>query len=106
MILNYGWLNIGSFILGLIAWMIPIYSMIQPRKTRRNHSILILLSISACAISLWFQIAYNTYLVEIQDWTVLLDTSNTLNWVAAILLIVTIFLNIISLIVYRNTVFD
>lgn len=104
--LNNGWLNIGSFVLGLLAWIIPIYSMIQRKKMGRNHSISIFLSMTACAIALWFQIAYNNYLVNLQDWGSLLDTTSTLNWVAAVLLIVTIFLNMISLIIYRNTVSD
>lgn len=101
--LDYGWLNIGSFVLGLIAWIIPVYSMIQRKKIGKNHSIMILLSMMACAIALWFQIVYNSYLVDIQDWTALLDTTSTLNCVAAVLLIVTILLNVINLIIYRNT---
>ncbi|WP_414839577.1 hypothetical protein [Carnobacterium sp. TMP28] len=99
---DYFWLNIGSLVLGLIAWIIPIVSIMQRNKKATNHSIMILLSMGACAIALWFQLSYSNYLVEINDLTALMDTIGTLNWVAAILLIVTIGLNIISLATNRK----
>lgn len=94
---DYGWLNVGSLVLGLIAWLIPIVSIMQHKKGKNKFSLILsLLSVGACAIALWFQISYNNYLVQIQDWTALMDTTSTLNWVSAVLLIVTVVLNSIS----------
>lgn len=93
---DYGWLNVGSLVLGLIAWFIPVVNIIQHKKGKKFSLILSLLSMGACVIALWFQISFNNYLVQIQDWTALMDTTNTLNWVSAVLLIVTVVLNNIS----------
>jgi len=57
-------------------------------------------SFSACAISLCMQIFYTDYLVNIADWAALLDTSHAVAWVAWVLLIVTMILNVITLVVY------
>lgn len=94
---DYGWLNIGSLILGLVAWYIPASRILSTNKKEGHYSIEAMLSLTACATALWFQLAYNNYLVQIQDWSALADTTFTLNWVAAVLLIVTIALNIINI---------
>lgn len=99
----YGWLNLGSLVLGLIAWILPIVNLI--RNGKRGHSnsfVLSILSMGACIISLWFQILYNHHLVEIEDWSALMDTTGTLVWVSAVLVIVTIILNIINMFLYKN----
>lgn len=103
---DYGWLNIGSLILGLIAWLIPVVSILLYKKRKKKFLFVTsLLSMGACAIALWFQIFYNHYLVQIQDWTALMDTTSTLNWVSAVLLIVTILLNVLSaMVTHKNIV--
>lgn len=101
---DYGWLNIGSLILGLFAWLIPAVSILRHKK-RKNKFLFVasLMSMGACAIALWFQISYNHYLVQIQDWTALMDTTSTLNWVSAVLLIVTILLNVLNaMVAHKN----
>lgn len=40
--------------------------------------------------------------VKIKDWSALMDTMDTVAYVAAVLLIVTIILNAITLIIYRD----
>ena len=60
------------------------------------------MSISACAISLCFQIFYNNHLVKIGDWSALIDIKSTMAFVSATLLVVTILLNAITLLVYRD----
>lgn len=63
-----GWLNVGSLVLGLIAWILPVVSLMRYKKNVHNHwFVLSILSISACAISLYFQIFYNYHLVKIKD---------------------------------------
>jgi hypothetical protein len=96
-------LNPGSLVLGLIAWILPVVNLIQYKKYNyRNWAIRSIISMSACSISLCFQIFYNNHLVKIKDWTALMDTTGALVFVASVLLIVTIILNVITLIIYNN----
>jgi cytochrome c oxidase subunit 4 len=48
------------------------------------------------------QIFYTNHLVKIEDWSALMDTSQAVAFVAALLLVVTIILNAITLIVYHG----
>lgn len=98
-----GWLNIGSLVLGLIAWLLPVVNLVRYiLGKQRNWAILSILSISACAISLCFQIFYNNHLVKIEDWSALMDTTRAVAILSAVLLVVTIILNAITLVVYRD----
>ncbi|MEG6521528.1 hypothetical protein [Desulfotomaculum sp. 1211_IL3151] len=98
-----GWLNVGSLLLGLIAWTLPVVNLMQYKKREfRNWSTLSIMSIIACSISLYFQIIYTNYLVKIEDWSALMDTSGVLVFVGSVLLIVTLLLNVITLIVYNG----
>ncbi|WP_343035088.1 hypothetical protein [Sporosarcina jiandibaonis] len=48
-----GLLNLGSFVLGLIAWILPVVNLMRYGKHgRRNWATLSIMSLSACAISL------------------------------------------------------
>ena len=87
MMIEAYWLNIGSLILGLIAWN---------RNFKRTGTFSIV-SLSACAASLCMQIFYTDHLVKIEDWTALMDISYAVAFVSLILLMVTIILNVISL---------
>ena len=96
-----GWLILGSLVLGLIAWILPVVNLVQRNKTdHRNWVVFSVVSVSACAISLCMQIFYTNHLVKAEDWSALLDTSSAVALVAAILLVVTIILNAFSLVVY------
>lgn len=98
-----GLLNFGSLILGLIALTIPVVNFIQYKKqNNKKRGVLSFISISSCAVSLCFQILYCYYLVEIEDWSALMDISGSIAFVAMLLLIVTIILNPINLIVFRD----
>ena len=98
-----GLLNLGSLLLGLLAWILPVVNLMRRKKQDyRNWVVLSIMSISACAISLCFQIFYNYHLVKVEDWSALMDTAGAVSFVAAVLLIVTIILNAITLIVYRD----
>jgi len=97
------WLNLGSLVLGLIAWILPVVNLLRYGKhDHRNWTALSIMSISACAISLCFQIFEINHRVKVEDWSALMDTMNAVAFVSAILLIVTIILNVITLIVYRD----
>lgn len=97
------WLNLGSLVLGLIAWILPIINLLQHNKAEhRNWVVFSVASIGACAISLCLQLYYANHLVKIEDWSALIDTSHAVALVATFLLVVTIILNAITLIVYRG----
>jgi cytochrome c oxidase subunit 4 len=98
-----GLLNFGSLMCGLIAWILPVINLIRYKEhDNRNWVALSIMSISACAISLYFQVLYNNHLVNISDWSALMDITDAMVFVATVLLIVTIILNVITLLVYRN----
>jgi hypothetical protein len=100
---DYGLLNLGSLLLGLIAWILPVVNLAKYDKANhRNWVVFSVASVSACAISLCMQICYGNYLVRREDWSALMDTSNAVALVSAILLVVTIVLNAITLVIYNG----
>ncbi|MUV38147.1 hypothetical protein JNUCC1_01978 [Lentibacillus sp. JNUCC-1] len=48
--IDAGWLNIGSLILGLVAWIIPAINLVEKNK-RIINGLLLPLSVSALALS-------------------------------------------------------
>lgn len=94
-----GWLNVGSFVLGLIAWILPIFHL---EKSREKRFALSVASFSACGIALCFQIFYINHVVNLEDFVALMDTMSAVAFASAVLLIVTIVLNAISLLFHRN----
>lgn len=100
-----GLLNVGSLVLGLIAWILPGVNLLWYKKQdHRNWVVFSMISISACAISLCFQILSNYHLVRIEDWSALMDTMGAVVLAASVLLIVTIVLNAITFIIYRHRI--
>ncbi|WP_100407624.1 hypothetical protein [Bacillus solitudinis] len=99
----FGLLNLGSLVLGLMAWILPIVNLTRDNKQENENWIaLSIISISACSISLCFQIFYTYHKVTVEDWGALMDTMYAVAFASAILLIVTIILNAITLNVYRH----
>lgn len=91
--MEYGWLNIGSLLLGLTAWILPLV-FIFASQLRANRWVPIV-SLAACSVALVLQIAYQNHLVRIEDWTGLEDTSGPLLNVSSVLVLVTLVLNVI-----------
>lgn len=87
--------------LGLVAWILPLVHMRRIKKNA-NGGLLAIISMSACAISLCLQIFYQYHLVEIEDWSALMDTTGAVAFASAVLLIGTLFLNGLTLVVNRN----
>lgn len=99
--LGAGWLNLGSLVLGLVAWLLPVVNLVRSGKAgQRNFAVLSIVSVSTCAVSLCLQIFYTDYLVKIGDWAALMDTSSAVALVSATLLVITLVLNAVALIVY------
>ncbi|WP_078551962.1 hypothetical protein [Bacillus alkalicellulosilyticus] len=101
---DYSLPNVGSFVLGLIAWILPIVILADSTKKNQKKWLVVLLfiSFSACAIAVCFQLIYSFYLVTIEDWGALMDTAGGVAFAAAFLVIVTIVLNALALIAYRK----
>lgn len=95
-------LNFVSLILGLIAWILPIINIINKKLYNKNWSNLSVISMGACATSIYFQFLYNNHLVNINDWTAIMDTIGTSILLSSVLLVITIILNIITLIMYNE----
>jgi len=93
------WLNLGSLLFGLIAWILPAIILMQHRKTR-DMVLFSIASVSACAISLCLQIVSVSLLVRREDWSALMDISPTLVLVASVLLAGTLILNAVTLGIY------
>lgn len=89
-----GWLNLGSLLLGLIAWALPVIGLMRRNKPGRGRRVVFsAVSFGACAVSLCMQLFYTDHLVKIEDWSALMDTSHATALAAATLLIVTVILN-------------
>ena len=100
---GYSLLNLGSLVLGLIASLLPIVTLVtQNRAHSRNWMIMSVVSIGACGISLCLQLFYSAHLVRIEDWSALMDSANAAAWVSAALLACTLALNALSLAVHRG----
>ncbi|MUV37877.1 Cytochrome-c oxidase [Lentibacillus sp. JNUCC-1] len=101
--MDVAWLNVGSLVLGLIAWTLPVVNLMQAKKPENKRwLVLLFISFSACAISLSFQIFYTNHLVKIEDLSALMDTIGAVAFASAVLLSVTILLNAVTLILYRQ----
>ena len=91
-------LMLGSLVLGLIAWILPSVSISRyKRNYNMNWAIYSIISISACAVAISFQVIYSNHIVKIGDWSALMDTSGTITMLSIFLLISTLVLNVISL---------
>ena len=99
-----GLLNLGSLLLGLVAWILPVVNLVRAYRGDHhgNRAALSIASFSACAVSLCLQFSYQHYLVRIGDWAALMDTAGAVTLVATVLVIVTIILNVLTLLVYRD----
>ncbi|MFL8938270.1 hypothetical protein ACKA06_15880 [Rossellomorea oryzaecorticis] len=97
------WLNLGSLVLGLIAWVLPLITLVADKKENTPHrGMLSIISFSACGVSLCFQILYIYHKVTVEDWSALLDTMYAVASASVLLLAVTILLNLLSFIVQRR----
>lgn len=95
----YGLLNIGSLLLGLAAWVLPVAAMV----CRQKPSLLCAASFSLCSLSLLLQICYTQYLVTIRDWSAIEDTHYAVVFAAAVLLSVTAILNLAAWMINKRT---
>ncbi|MFY9178025.1 MAG: hypothetical protein WBI74_12560 [Caldicoprobacterales bacterium] len=95
-------LMIGSLVLGLIAWALPAINIARYKQSFDNNwAIYSIVSVSACAVSISFQLIYCNYIVIKEDWAALMDTVGVSTGLSVFLLISTLVLNATSLILYK-----
>lgn len=93
-------LNLGSLLLGLTAWIVPILAIKNFGKSEMNNCFrFIIVSFSACVASLCLQLFEINHRIQIQDWSALMDTIGTLIWVAVVLAVITLILNMMALVI-------
>ena len=96
-------LMLGSLILGLIAWILPITNISRYKMNyNKNWATYSIMSMSACAIAINLQVIYSNHIVQIGDWSALMDTSGTSTLLSIVLLMSTLALNLTSLAMYRT----
>ena len=91
-----GDLNLFSLVLGLAAWILPLVHMSRLRPTTPLHRLYrtSLISFFCCALALVFQLYYQLHLVDIQDWSAMMDTTHAVCRAAAVLLAGTALVNL------------
>lgn len=94
----YGLLNIGSLLMGLAAWALPVAAMVS----RQRPALLGAASFSLCSLSLLLQICYTQHLVTLRDWSAMEDTHYAVVFAAAVLLSVTAVLNLAAWLSFRR----
>ena len=101
--MNYTLLNLGSVILGLLAWVLPwmpvkgkILSAIRRRGLHQW------VSFTCCALALWLQLCYQWHLADIGDWSALGDTAGAVMKVSAFLVLTTAADNLLARVLWRQ----
>lgn len=98
--------NLGSILLGLIAWTIPIVVIKPDHKIKIKNTFFSLFSFSACIGALCLQIFEMSYRVKVQDWSALMDTCGVLIRVVILFVVITVILNVIALKVFYEKEVD
>lgn len=92
--------SVGSIILGLIAIAIPFFA-IRGVKFPLHSS---LYSFTACTLSLLLQFYEIKNRVELNDFSAIMDTINTLCMVATVFIIVVIIINAVAMILHNRRI--
>ncbi|MCM3740313.1 hypothetical protein M3210_08520 [Oceanobacillus luteolus] len=100
-----GWFNLVSLVLGGMAWILPVISMLKYEDHFKRWAAFSMISLMACSAALFFQIFSLYERVKAEDWAALLDTMSFIVSVSVILLIGTILLNVITINMYRKKQF-
>ena len=85
--------NLLSIGIGLAGWLLAVIAI-----CKRGSLLLMYLSMTACALAQLVQFVQYRYLARIEDTAAFLDTAGGRLFGAAVLVIVTVILNIVALI--------
>lgn len=94
--------NLGSIVLGIISWIPPAIAMHKYKSNGEKHRTFCILSFSFCLASMYLQFFEINHLVQIQDWATLMDITATLRWIAVVLAVITILLNTVVYVLYKE----
>lgn len=89
-----GLLNIGSLILGLCAWMIPIVLLLKGKASSLRAVKAIFISFVCALISMLMQMMETKQLIDKNDWSALMDTQGAVVFAAVVMLVGVIVLNL------------
>jgi len=104
----YNLLLWGSFLIGLIAWLLPIISFASENKAKHKKQVpfSIITSFSLCSIALFISVLFTNHLVNElvnnSHWTPLADIYPGIVYATFILTTVTIAINVIIWNIYNN----
>lgn len=87
--------NLGSFVFGIMSWIIPIVAISQCKKGYKSVNFSFY-SCTFCAIALVLQLFEVRNRVNIGDFNALMDTIGAVAVVAALLVVITFMLNLIA----------
>lgn len=85
--------HLGSILFGLLAWLLPLCALAGTKKPPLVRAGLTNVSFACCALALCLQIMEVRRLVDLSDWSSLMDTQNAVVFVSTVLLVVTAALN-------------
>ena len=91
--------NVGSIILGLIAWTFADLAIAKHNHAQRFTTI----SFSACCLSLVLQLLEVSNRVNLGDYAAIEDTIRAVLFAAVILVVVTVVLNVVALVKSSRT---
>lgn len=93
----------SSIVLGLMAWIFPVIAIKRMEKGQKTYnSLFFFASFIACALSLCMQILNTGILVQMQDFVSLSDTAMATLCAAIVLILVTIFTNLVAMNICDN----
>lgn len=96
--MDYTLLNLGSLVCGLAGWIVPCLGLRKSRVPNRGkQGMTAVISLSLCGLALWMQLRYQQHLVDIEDWSALMDTAGAVSKVSGFLLLSTVLLNLMVL---------
>lgn len=94
--MDYTLLNLGSVVCGLAGWIVPCLGLRKGRIPRLGRQgVASALSLTLCGLALWMQLWYQQHLVDIGDWSALMDTAGAVTGIGAFLLLSTVLLNLV-----------
>lgn len=85
--------TLGSFVLGLAAWVIPLCAI--GRKYR--FGICCISSLSCCALSLLLELMEVKRRVGLNDWSALMDTIDAVVLAAVVMIVIMVISNMFAL---------
>ena len=98
--MDYGWLNIGSLVFGLIAWILPLLKILT--KNKKHWTVVMFTSFSLCSLAVLFQSIETNHRVFLLDFWAIDDTYYAILFAEKILIGITILLNLIMLLKYKK----